>query len=374
MTTLLSLPDEVLIAIFRLVFADDQPVRSYGRTVSLGDLRINKRLREVAGQALPASVQVGVSAGGIVKGPLTQWLAKDRWQHVRHLVIMVTLVGPDAQPPNIAGLANPMQVELILRLPATMGDPASWSPFMFFPSTAVTSMELAGCEELRYDLPALLQTFPRLGSLVIGNVRTTDVAPQGPLYPLLRHFSELYAPAQNPHPRNNPHRLPLCCPNLFSAAVRASQAVLLGLPATLQELAMSLHLTDPTEHLSHCMGLGRFSSLQKLAFQQVILTGPEQCATALAAIPSSIRHLAFHETGAVGFGPALGLCVQDAAWLPGLKTMFVSTNGRQTRQVAVDDEGLKQACLVRNIRLYTTHVSRTIAQEDAPVWPTKIWL
>jgi hypothetical protein len=125
MITLLSLPDEILLEIFRCVY-EEQWALFGGSKVNFGDFRWSKRLRQLAIQAAAEEVSIEIDGDGVLENLLVLWLGNNlAWPYVRHLD--VDLLHTEHMPLSTASAATlpatPRTVQLGVEIYASEHEP-----------------------------------------------------------------------------------------------------------------------------------------------------------------------------------------------------------------------------------------------------------
>jgi hypothetical protein len=383
MATLLSLPPELLLRIFEYAAADFQPLAH--DSAAPGCLALNKALRGMAIEAAAASVSLVIESDGSVEVRLASWLTRhEAWQHVRQLDLALCIPSGERVPHVSATSlpAHPARVKLHLHLEGDSrtvhAHPILWDDLLPFPSSVCdVKVTVDRLVDLYLYPPALLRAFPNLRALFVENLTFREAYADEVL-----SFPSLTRICEEGYRASSLGEFLERCPNLVSAALQASPAR--GPPALaagLQELAFSSvqELASPFEDWStdesdvrQFESLERYPSLCKLAFRSVCFEDPDQCQRALALIPHSVRHLAFHQNYIADLWHLLGACVMDACWLPGLETLFVLR--RILRSDADPGLGvLQEACSRRVIRLRVLP-DWTARGAGDPSWPDAPWL
>jgi hypothetical protein len=337
-------------------------------------MALNKALREVAIEAVAASVALDAVYTGAVQGRFPRWLYRHRaWKHIRHLRFTYCIEGFEPVP-KIAPFSlpvNPTSASLRLYFydAALQNVPIPWSGILPFSNDAVRDIRLACDRPLKLDPIALLEAFPRLSSLHVTDVECDAISVEGPTFPFLVLVCEDSAGPARPGP------ILLRCPNLVSAAFRPSPTSRLpALSSGLQELALAEESVGTAALLAHFEGLSRHPSLQKLTFQfpHFDVDPLENYLRALSLVPSSVQHLAFHWVAFAGFLGVLAAFVLKAGWLPRLKTVYVIMDTYAFTPAS--RAALEQACLDRNVRHRILGCSQASMAKDLTSWPTSPWM
>jgi hypothetical protein len=376
MATLLSLPHELLLRIFEYAVADVQPLSE--NSAVPGCLALNKALRGIAIEAAAASVSLVVESDGSAEGPLAGWLTRhEAWQRV-HQLDLALRVSQGAKVSSIVAAslpAHPARVKLHLCFQRESRDDHStyilWDELVPFPDAVCEVKATVDYldDAFYFDPPACIRAFPNLRTLFVADYFCEAFVVETLSFPSLTRICE------DGYDSSLLGEILERCPNLISATLQATpERGPPALAAGLQEIAFSSSewSTDDSD-LRQFESLMRYTSLCKLASRYLFFEDSDHCRRALALIPRSVRHLAFHRTGIADFLGMLGSCVMDLCWLPELETVFVSWSVARSE---VDSALgiLQEACTRRMIRLRVLPGHDEPGASDLPSWPDSPWL
>jgi hypothetical protein len=351
MATLLSLPNELVVAIFRWGFEEHWPTIDTIRA-NFGDFRWNKRLRQLGIQAAAEEASIEIDGDGVLQSNWVRWLGNNRaWPYVRRLSVDLFL--DERRPlPVICASTLPVTPSTVLLSVCIKGEPnaIAWTTVFPFPNSLVSELYLCGRnahEGPRIDGSVLFGAFPSLKGVTVHDIDLRDCAAEGASFPALLDFSD--------------HRPYHHLPNLLRRSPNLRTA----------DLAISVEaLPTSSHHVRQFEQLGHFRCLTAIAFSHLDFQ-EEQCQHALSCIPITVQHLAFHHTAAVNFLSILRSFLGDRQWLPRLQSIYVSVGP----QYVAPEEGtaVGQACTRHQVsRCFTTTSSPRF--KDEPKWPESPWL
>jgi hypothetical protein len=339
MTTLLSLPDEILLKILRWAFKDHQPLTSFAE-LDLPNFTPNKRLRRLAFEAGLDSVDLSLQQPGYI-----QYITKTQsWHYVRHLHIFVFgSRGPSDAIRACDVTAQPRHITLTIYGPYS----SQWWEEFPFAAEAVSSIHLWCCDMPSSDISFVLQLFSNLNTFLIEDEHGNAIPAALATYPRLLHLGlEGFANA-------GMERLSVAFPKLESLALSAdSDFQKVACPSDLLRLRVQIQRATSTQ----CsMAFAKFATLCKLQVLSINgdpfhnETGVDNQVAALAMTPASVRHLALDLGSGIHFLAALVQLAARSNWLPNLQSLAVLPWGDQESQ-----DALKEACAVYkpHVRLY----------------------